>query len=211
MRGCQVFERSQLVVPALLGPHGVHVACAFRQLCGCGHRFAEALVTGRFLVAICHIDLAANSHDPDHERHLRGIEFLAHILDEMGQQLTVNVVALFRIVVRVNTLDVAEHVFDVGHHLAVFDTGLGVDFGLVLFDGFPLRPGEFNLPFIELLGAGARRAEIGGQVAAAPGRLDQQDRVAHALFQREAEGEFRADLRSFHRRTETSGQLAFQQ
>ena len=75
--------------------------------------------------------------------------------------------------------------------------GVPGDPGLLGPDGLdvlPLLAESFQVRLVEVVGAGARRAEVGVQALPAPGGLDDQDRLVQQLLRVDAEGELGTDL-----------------
>ena len=177
-----------------------------------------------FLVRPILFDRAAYTHDADDKGQFRRGEILAHIPDEVDQHLTVlgvaaglcavrvgaavyhvvpalkpdetgQLIAFLGVVGRVDALDIAQHLVDMLHHQAVILAGLLGAIGLGLNEVLALFLEVLQLLGVELVGTGAGWTEIRVQRLAAPGGLDDEDRLIHVLLHVNAEGQLRPDLR----------------
>ena len=117
-------------------------------------------------------------------------------------------IALRGIVVRHDAFDVGEHGFHMLDHQPVIDAGLLFLRGLDGCEVLPLLLETGELRFIEDIGPGAWRAEVGVQALAAPCGLDEQDRPVNELLHVEAKSELRSDLGPVLARAEAGCQLA---
>ena len=202
-------DGAQLLVPEGSRAHGADVAAEFRTGGRLGHRLAECQV-----VLTAGI-LPPHAHDPDHERHARRAEVLAHVDDELGQQVRVTDKAFTLLTLRLLGIVIAvDHVIEPLEPDEAGDlmTLLGIIGGAdargvcqhalhVLYHQTVILP-RVRVGVRVLLDVTGRarvsacgwRTVIMIEGLAAPGRLDEQHRRVRGPVEREAEGVFGTDL-----------------
>ena len=150
------------------------------------HGTVALLVRGVFT------DRPTGPHDTDHEGQLWCGEVLADVTNKLSHEFAVKIIAAdvvpiridvsanhvvpalkpdetsqlvarFFIIRRANPFDILQNLVHLIQHQAVVVAACGGAIGSGLSDVFALFFERFQLPFIELVGAGAWRAEVGVQ------------------------------------------------